>query len=122
MIQPTIFRINPLLAFILFIAFLVMAYYLFIKLIVWLYYATPVLLILALIINYKHVFKYFGKLMLEAKRNPTTGILRLIIRILALPFVSLWLMISGYFLRKINAFQQRQQPKDDGYTDYEIIE
>jgi hypothetical protein len=122
MIQPRIYRINPLLGLVLFIAFFVLAYYLFIKLVVWLYYATPILLIIALIINHKHVFKYFGNLLLQVKRDPTSGILRLIIRMLALPFVSLWLIFSGYFFRKMTSFEQRKKPKEDEYTDYEIIE
>jgi len=120
--QPRIFRINPLFGLVFFIAFFVLAYYLFIKMVVWLYYATPILLIIALIINHKHVFKYFGNLLLQVKRDPVSGVLRLIVRILALPFVSLWLILSGYFFRKMTAFEQKQRPKEDEYTDYEIVE
>lgn len=122
MIQQRFVQINPLLSLVLFFAFLVIAYYVFVKLIVWLYYGTPILLLLAVLINHKHVFRYFGQLLLNIKRDPVSGTLSLIIRILALPFVSLWLMISGYFMRKMAAFESKMSAPKQEYTDYEIVE
>jgi energy-coupling factor transporter transmembrane protein EcfT len=121
MIRQNVYRLNPLISLILFIGFLVVAYYVVINVLKFLYFSTPVLLLIAIIVDYKTVFQHIKSQWRKIINDPVMGILSVIVQVLALPFVCLWLIFMGFIQKKIRNSQAHFQ-KEEEYVEYEIIE
>ena len=107
---------------------------------------APFLLIAAWVMDKTVVINYWDKLMLRIKEDWATGVLRLIINVLGFPVVAAYLVGKILVKRKFskeyekafssfgggnfgqqartNNQKQRlnQQPKEEEYTDYEIVD
>jgi apolipoprotein N-acyltransferase len=85
--------------------------------------AAPVLLLGALLINYKVVVGY-GKFVLRLLKERTlTGIIAVILTILGFPIVSAFLFAKAIFKRKVSSLQDQIKKEQEGlFTEYEEIQ
>jgi hypothetical protein len=111
----------------------------------WLYRAlwiiAPVLLVLALLINWRIVAGTGKSLVQQIQRNPLGGILSSVLAVCFFPLLTLYWIMAGLGLRRIERFQREfgqqwggppsdgfdfankeHNPHDTEYTDYEEIE
>lgn len=79
-----------------------------------LYLAAPVLIILALIINYRTVVNFFKWLFGLFKRSILTGIIAVILTIIGYPIVCGLLFGKSILDRKIRKLQQSQRAEREG--------
>ena len=87
-----------------------------------LYYLSPVMLIAALIIDYKTVTGYGKWLVDKVKTNPLLGIGGILLTILAFPLVSLLLLGKALFKKKVREVEQEVERQREGeYVDFEEL-
>ncbi|MCI4649948.1 hypothetical protein [Phaeodactylibacter sp.] len=87
-----------------------------------LYYLSPVMLIAALIIDYKTVTGYGKWLVDKVKTNPLLGIGGILLTILAFPLVSLFLLGKALFKKKVREVEQEVKRQREGeYVDFEEL-
>ena len=87
-----------------------------------LYFAAPVLIILALIINYRTVVNFFKWLFGLFKRSFLTGIIAVILTIIGYPIVCGLLFGKSILDRKIRKLQDAQRVEREGeLVDYEEV-
>jgi hypothetical protein len=87
-----------------------------------LYYLSPVMLIAALIIDYKTVTGYGKWLVDKVKTNPLLGIGGILLTILAFPLVSLFLLGKALFKKKVREVEQEVERQQEGeYVDFEEL-
>lgn len=113
----------------------VATYFIFIGLYKVLYYASPVLLIAALVINWRVVAGIGQSLLNLLTRNPIAGLLVGAVAVLAFPFTAAFLFMSALGSRRMEKvvaeMQQRQQDfekqmsgdaaADGEYVDFEEV-
>jgi len=88
-----------------------------------LYYLSPVMLIAALIIDYKSVTGYGKWLMDKVKTNPLLGIGGILLTVLAFPLVSLFLLGKALFKKKVREVEQEVERQREGeYVDFEELD
>lgn len=117
--QRRSYSVNPLLAILLTVGFFIAMYYIIRGFFFVIYWAAPLLVLGVLILDYKLLVNHFKKLFKRIKTEPAGGVLWLIINILALPLVSLWLLIVALFNRKVKkAENQMRRQREGEYVDY----
>ena len=86
-------------------------------------FVAPVLLVLALIIDYT-VFLDFGKFIIKLfKNNLLIGILAVLLTVIGFPIVAGYLFFKSLLKRKIGKMMdQHQQGPKELYSDYEVVE
>lgn len=90
------------------------------KLLTW---AAPVLLLIALILDYKTVLNYGKWLLSLVRRNPLTGIGAIILSVILYPLVFTYLLARAYLSKKIRKMQSDYETRQQGeYTEFEVIE
>ncbi|KGE88503.1 MAG: hypothetical protein ACE362_08845 [Phaeodactylibacter xiamenensis] len=88
-----------------------------------LYYLSPVMLIAALIIDYKSVTGYGKWLVDKVKTNPLLGIGGILLTVLAFPLVSLFLLGKALFKKKVREVEQEVERQREGeYVDFEELD
>ncbi len=88
-----------------------------------LYVAGPVLLILAVILDYKTVIGYIGGIGTLLKQQPLRGIFALVLSVLGYPIVALFLLGRILLFRRLSKFEQQMRQQAEGQiTDYEELE
>lgn len=88
-----------------------------------LYYLSPVMLIAALIIDYKTVTGYGKWLVDKVKTNPLLGIGGILLTVLAFPLVSLFLLGKALFKKKVREVEQEVERQREGeYVDFEELD
>lgn len=89
------------------------------KILAWL---APVLIVLAVIINYRTVINYGKTLWSLLRRNPLMGILGVVLTVIAFPVVSAYLFGRSLFDRKLRRLEQDYTRRKQGeFVDYEEI-
>lgn len=117
------YNINPLVGVIFLVGFLVMMYYILKGFFYVVYFGAPLIVLGVLLVDYRLFVNHFKKLFQNIKQEPITGVLWLIINILALPIVALWLLMIGIFQRKVRkAERQMERRRMSEYVDYEIVD
>lgn len=88
-----------------------------------LYFIGPVLLLLAVVLDYKAVLGYLGVLGLRIKQRPIEGILVLGLNILVYPLVAVYLLGQILIRRRLSAYEQDMRRGAEGeLTDYEELD
>ena len=88
-----------------------------------LYYLSPLLIIAALIVNYKVVLGYVQGLIKLVRRNPLGGIGAIVLSILAFPLVAVFLLGKALVKKRIEEAQSEAQRAREGeYADFEELE
>jgi hypothetical protein len=88
-----------------------------------LYWVAPVLFIASLIIDHKVFLGYFGWISKLLKRNLLVGIGSIFLSLFFFPFVSLFLLGSALFKKKIREAEQDAVRRRDGdLIDYEEVD
>jgi len=117
--QRKSYSVNPLMAILLTVGFFIAMYYIIRGFFFVIYWAAPLLVLAVLIIDYRLLLNHFKKLFVRIRREPASGVLWLIVNILALPLVALWLLIVGLFNRKVKKAENEIRRQREGeYVDY----
>ena len=86
-------------------------------------FLAPVLIIVALILDYKTVLGYGKWLINLVKENPLMGILAIVLTVLGFPLVSAFLAGKAYLNRNVKQAEKEQEVQKPGeYIDFEEIE
>lgn len=122
--RPNFFqiRMNGIIGLIGVILFFVLLFFIaqgIFKILAW---AAPVLIIGALLINYRTVVGYLRFLWNTLRRNPLLGILGIILTVIGFPVVSGYLFGKAILDRRVASFQREIQRRRDGeLIDYEDV-
>ncbi len=85
-------------------------------------YAAPVLIVGALIINYKTVVNYLKFMLSLLKRNLLTGIIAIILSVIGFPILSGVLFGKAILDRKVRKFKEAHQSRQAGeFVEYEEV-
>ena len=88
-----------------------------------LYVVGPVLLILAVILDYKTVISYIGGIGTLLRQQPLRGIFALVLSLLGYPIVALFLLGRILLYRRLGKYEQQMRQQAEGQmTDYEELE
>ena len=85
-------------------------------------WAAPVLIVGALIINYRTIINYFRFMLSLLQRNPLTGIIAIILSVIGFPILSGVLFGKAILDRKVKKLVQAHQEREQGeLVDYEEV-
>jgi len=83
---------------------------------------SPVLIVGALIINYRTIINYFRFVLSLLQRNPLTGIIAIILSVIGFPILSGVLFGKAILDRKLKRLVQAHQKREQGeLVDYEEV-
>ncbi len=86
-------------------------------------FLAPVLIIVALILDYKTVIGYGKWLVNLVKQTPLMGILAIVLTVLGFPLVSAFLAGKAYLSRNVKQAEKEQEPQREGeYIDFEEVD
>lgn len=111
-------RVNGIMGLIFMILFFVVLFFIARGIFQILAWAAPVLIIAALLINYRTVLGFLRLLWDTLRRRPLLGILGVLLTIVGFPVVSGFLLGKAILDRRINAFHKEIAKRRDG----ELIE
>jgi hypothetical protein len=115
-------RMNGIIGFLFLIAVIVAIFFIAKGIFKLLYFAAPVLIVLALIINYRTVVGFFRWLFGLYKRSVLTGIIATILTIIGYPLVCGLLFGKSILDRKIRNLQQAQRKQREGeFVEFEDV-
>jgi len=115
-------RLNGIMGFIFMIAFLAVVFLVIRGLWKLLYFAAPVLIILALIINYRTVLNYLKFVFGLLHRNVLSGIMMILLSVVGFPFLSGILFGKSILDRKVRKLQEAHHEREQGeLVDYEEV-
>ncbi len=115
-------RLNGIMGFIFMMAFLIVVFLILRGLWKLLFFAAPVLIILALIINYRTIVNYLRFVFGLLHRNPLSGIIAILLSIVGFPFLSGILFGKSILDRKVRKLQQAHEEQAQGeLVDYEEV-
>lgn len=88
-----------------------------------LYYLSPIMLIAALVIDYRTVTNYGKWLLDKVKANPLLGIGGILLTVLAFPLVCLFLLGKALLKKKVREVEQEAERQREGeYTEFEELD
>jgi hypothetical protein len=88
-----------------------------------LYFIGPVLLIIALLVDYKGVLAYFSWLRKLLKQDTAMGVVAVLLSILGYPIVSIFLLGRTLLRKKVDSIHKEIQKRQEGeLTDYEELD
>jgi len=115
-------RLNGIIGFLFLVGFLVLLFFIAKGLFKILTIAAPVLIVLALIINYKTVVNYLRFVLGLLKRNVLSGIITILLSIVGFPILSGILFGKSILDRKVRKLQQAHEVREQGeLVDYEEV-
>ena len=115
-------RLNGIMGFIFMIAFLAVVFLVIRGLWKLLYFAAPVLIILALIINYRTILNYLKLVFGLLHRNVLSGIMMILLSVIGFPFLSGILFGKSILDRKVRKLQEAHHAREQGeLVDYEEV-
>lgn len=84
--------------------------------------AAPVLILAALIINYRTIINYFKFILSLIQRSPLTGIVAILLSIIGFPVLAGVLFGKAILDRKVRRLQREHQARQEGeYVQYEEV-
>ena len=87
-----------------------------------LFYLSPLMLIAALVLDYKTVINYGKWLVAQAKSNPLLGAGGILVTLLAFPLVTLFLLGKALFKKKVRDVEQEVERQQAGeYVEFEEL-
>ncbi len=122
--RPNAFQVNfnSIMGLIFMILFFVMLFFIARGIFTLLAWAAPVLIVLALIINYRTVLGYLKYLWNLLRRRPLMGILGIVLTGIGFPIVSGFLLGKAVLDKRIQSFQQQMQRHYEGeLVDYQEV-
>ena len=85
-------------------------------------FAAPVLILGALIINYRTIVNYFKFILSLIRRSPLTGIIAILLSIVGFPVLAGVLFGKAILDRKVRKLQEAHQARREGeYVEYEEV-
>lgn len=116
------FRFTGFMGFIMMVLFFVALFLIIRGLWKLLYIASPVLILLALVINYRTVLNYLRFIFGLLQRNILSGIIAIVLSIIGFPFLSAALFGKAILDRKVNKLRKAHQAQQQGeFVDYEEV-
>ena len=115
-------RSNGIFGFIFLLLVLVGVFFVAKSLFTVLLWLSPVLIVGALIVNYKTVLNYLKFILSLLQRSPLAGIIAIVLSILGFPILSGVLLGKAFFDRKVRRLRQAHQAQEAGeFVEYEEI-
>jgi len=115
-------KVNGIMGFIMTVAILAIIFLVIRGLWKLLYFAAPVLIILALIINYRTILNYLKFILGLLHRNVLSGIIMILISVIGFPFLSGLLFGKAILDRKMNKLVRAHKANEEGeMVDYEEV-
>lgn len=88
-----------------------------------LYYLSPIMIVAALIVDYRTVVGYGKWLVAQVKRKPLLGIGAILLTVLAFPLVSLFLLGKALLKKKVREVEEEARQQRQGeYIEYEELD
>ena len=107
------------------VAFFVILFYILRGLFWLMWYASPIFIIVALVVNYKVVVNFLKTLFNWTRQKPVVGIVAIILSIVGFPAVSLYLMGKALLLQKLDKFTKGMQEQAEAakgeFIEYEEV-
>ena len=115
-------RLNGIIGFVFLVMLFVGLFFLAKGLFTVLSWIAPVLIIGALIINYRTIINYFRFMLSLLQRNPLTGIVAIILSVIGFPILSGVLFGKAILDRKVKKLVEAHQAREQGeFVDYEEV-
>ena len=115
-------RFNGIIGFMVMVGILILLFFVARGIFQLLSLAAPVLIILALLINYRTVINYLRFMLGLLQRNPLVGILGIILSVLGFPILSGILFGKSILDRKVRKLQKAHKAREEGeLVDYEEV-
>ena len=115
-------RFNGLLGFLIIVGVFVGLFLLVKELLTTLWWIGPILFAAALLINYRTVLNYFKFVLGLLQRSVLTGVLIIVLSVVAFPILSGMLFMRALVSRKVRRIQQEQYAREqDEYVEFEDI-
>lgn len=115
-------RLNGIIGFIVMVAILALLFFVAKGVFTLLAYAAPVLILLALLINYKTIVNFLKFAWNLLRRNPLSGILLIVLSVIGFPILSGILFGKSILDRKISKLRQAHQAQREGeFVEYEEV-
>ena len=113
-----------LLGSMIFLLFIALLFYLFFQLYKFLWLASPLFLIIALILEPKVVFAYFKNIWVQITESIVSGLMNALVNVLGFPFVSIGLIFKAWIYKKFGRLnrQMNQDPFEEKFTPYEEMD
>lgn len=91
-----------------------------------LWWASPALVVLTLIVNWRVIPDTFKNWLAVLEKNPLSGLLGAAFAVLAFPFFALWLFLKALGYRKMESikreFESAQNPPEEEFVEFEELE
>ena len=115
-------RLNGIIGFVIMVGLLALLFFAAKGIFTLLAYAAPVLIALALIINYRTIVNYLRFIFGLLHRNPLTGIIAILLSVVGFPILSGILFGKSILDRKVRRLQKAHEANELGETvDYEEV-
>jgi hypothetical protein len=115
-------RLNGIIGFVVMVGIVVLLFFAARGIFRLLSFAAPVLIVLALIINYKTIVNYFRFILGLLHRNPLTGIIAILLSVVGFPILSGVLFGKSILDRKVRRLQQAHEANEQGeLAEYEEV-
>ncbi len=115
-------RFNGILGFVFLVMLFVGLFFLAKGIFTLLAWISPVLIVGALLINYKTIINYFRFILSLLQRNPLTGIIAIVLSVIGFPILSGVLFGKAILDRKVKKLVEAHQARQQGeYVEYEEV-
>jgi len=115
-------RINGIIGFIFMVLVFVALFFVAKGIFTVLSWIAPVLIVLALLINYRTILNYFKYMWSLLRRNPLGGIIGILLSVVGFPILAGVLFGKSILDRKVSKLQQAYQAKEqEEYVEFEEV-
>jgi energy-coupling factor transporter transmembrane protein EcfT len=115
-------RINGIIGFIFMVLIFVALFFVAKGIFTLLAWVAPVLIVLALLINYKTILNYLKFMWSLLKRNPLGGIIGILLSVVGFPILAGVLFGKSILDRKVKKLQQAYQAREQGeFVEFEEV-
>ena len=115
-------RFNGIIGFVFLVMLFVGLFFLAKGIVTLLAWISPVLIVGALLINYRTIINYFRFILSLLQRNPLTGIIAIVLSVIGFPILSGVLFGKAILDRKVKKLVEAHQARQQGeYVEYEEV-
>jgi hypothetical protein len=115
-------RFNGIIGFIFLVMLFVGLFFLAKGIFTLLAWISPVLIVGALLINYRTIINYFRFILSLLQRNPLTGIIAIVLSVIGFPILSGVLFGKAILDRKVKKLVEAHQAREQGeYVEYQEV-
>lgn len=113
---------NPLFSVLIFLGVVVGLFFAAQFIYIMLLWASPVVLLITLILDYKVVFNFIKLLVAFTRKNLVAGIVFIALSVLFFPVICLFLLGKALFNKKVDKINKRNDEEKNTFVPYEEVE